>query len=290
MPVVLNSKLMLQNELETAVSLAREAGASVMSFYHSDLRVVQKLAEDNFAEPVTEADYASNKIIVEGLTTVFPNDGLLSEETPDDQVRLTKQRVWVIDPLDGTKGFINHDGDFAIQIGLAENGEPVLGVVYLPFEDILYHAVKNGGAWMKAGNGDARRLHTSDKTDLAEMNLAVSRDHRSPRMNRVFDELGLKNETQRGSVGLKVGLIAQQICDLYIHLSPRTKFWDTCAPQIILEEAGGKLTDLFGARIRYDMREVRNLNGVAATNGPAHDKTIATLKTLMTEFGREMVK
>jgi 3'(2'), 5'-bisphosphate nucleotidase len=290
MPVVLNSKLMLQNELETAVSLAREAGAAVMSFYHSDLRVVQKLAEDDFAEPVTEADYVANKIIVEGLIAAFPGDGLLSEETPDDQARLTKQRVWIIDPLDGTKGFINHDGDFAIQIGLAENGEPVLGVVYLPFEDILYHAVKTGGAWMKAGDGDARQLHTSDKTDLAEMNLAVSRDHRSPRMNRVFEELGLKNETQRGSVGLKVGLITQQICDLYVHLSPRTKFWDTCAPQIILEEAGGKLTDLFGASIRYDVPEVRNLNGVAASNGPAHDKAIATLKNLMGEFGRTRVK
>ena len=134
-----------------------------------------------------------------------------------------------------------------------------------------------------------KRLKTSDKIDPGKMNLAVSRDHRSSKMGRIVEDLGLKSETQRGSVGLKIGLITQQVCDLYLHLSPRTKFWDTCAPQIILEEAGGKLTDLFGFPIRYDIPEVRNLNGVAASNGTAHDKIIENLQPLLTEFGRARV-
>jgi 3'(2'), 5'-bisphosphate nucleotidase len=280
---------MWEKELETACSLAREAGTAIMGFYKLDVLVEQKIADDNYAEPVTEADHASNKIIIAGLAAEFPADGILSEETPDDKERLKKDRVWVIDPLDGTKGFINRDGDFAVQIGLAEKGEPILGVVYLPHEDILYRAVKGRGAWMTAPDKGPKRLKASDKTDFSKMNLAVSRDHRSPKMSEIFAHLGLKNETQRGSVGLKVGLITQQLCDLYLHLSPRTKFWDTCAPQIILEEAGGKLTDLFGFPIRYDAAEVRNLNGVAASNGAAHDSVIENLKPLLAEFGRTRI-
>ena len=280
---------MLEKELETAVALARQAGEVIMTFYGADVRVSEKIADDNFAEPVTEADHAANKIIVEGLAAEFPHDGILSEETPDDKERLKKHRVWIIDPLDGTKGFINHDGDFAVQIGLAEKGVPILGVVYLPHENIMYRAVEGRGAWMIAPEKGPKRLKVSDKTDLGKMNLAVSRDHRSQRMSQVFEQLGLKSETQRGSVGLKVGLITQQICDLYLHLSPRTKFWDTCAPQILLEEAGGKLTDLFGFPIRYDLAEVRNLNGVAATNGAAHNQVVDKLKPLLAEFGRERI-
>jgi 3'(2'), 5'-bisphosphate nucleotidase len=280
---------MLEKELETACSLARQAGAAMMKFYDTDLLINEKFADDNFAEPVTAADHASNDVIIAGLSEAFPGDGILSEETPDDQARLNKNRVWIIDPLDGTKGFINHDGDFAVQIGLAENGAPLLGVVYLPFEDVLYHAVRGEGSWMTSRDG-TEPMAVSNKTDFAEMNLAVSRDHRSPRMSRIFEHMGLKSETGRGSVGLKVGLIARRVCDLYLHLSPRTKFWDTCAPQIILEEAGGRMTDLFGYPLSYDIAEVRNLNGVVATNGAAHDVVIETLKPMLLEFGRVRVE
>jgi 3'(2'), 5'-bisphosphate nucleotidase len=281
---------MLAKELETAASLARRAGAAMMEFYKTDFLVKEKFADDNFAEPVTAADHASNDVIIAGLQEAFPADGILSEETPDDKERLNKNRVWIIDPLDGTKGFINRDGDFAVQIGLAENGVPVLGVVYLPFENILYRAVQGRGAWMVTPDHGPKRLKVSDKTDFSKMTLAVSRDHRSPKMSRIFESLGLKSETGRGSVGLKVGLIAQQACDLYLHLSPRTKFWDTCAPQLILEEAGGRLTDLFGFPIRYNINEVRNLNGIVATNGAAHEGVIEHLKPLLNEFERSRIK
>jgi 3'(2'), 5'-bisphosphate nucleotidase len=90
----------------------------------------------------------------------------------------------------------------------------------------------------------------------------------------------------RGSVGIKVGLIVEQQCDLYVHLSPRTKQWDTCAPEIILEEAGGSITDLFGRRLGYNKAEVQNRNGVVASNGVAHAKIIASLQPLLAEFGR----
>ena len=122
------------------------------------------------------------------------------------------------------------------------------------------------------------------------MRLAASRSHRSPRMDRVVKALGVKQEVRRGSVGIKVGLIIEQRCDLYVHLSPRTKQWDSCAPQVILNEAGGRLTDLFGNRICYNAPEVQHLNGLVATNGAAHKLVISELAPLLAEFGRVPVQ
>lgn len=282
---------MLEKELETAIALARQASIGILEFYALEIIVEEKFGVDNFAEPVTIADRTASRLIVEGLSAAFPDDAILSEEEPDDaEDRLTKKRAWMIDPIDGTKGFINRDGDFAVQIGLIENDAPILGVVYLPETAVLYFAAKNEGTFVSENGGKPRRLQVSGKMDFALMNLAVSRNHRSPRMSRVVENFGFADEIRRGSVGLKVGLIAEQFADLYVHLSPRTKFWDTCAPQIILEEAGGCLTDLFGAKIRYGQRDVRNLNGILATNGIVHDAAVGKLKSLLNEFGRLRVK
>ncbi len=282
---------MLEKELETAIALAKKAGEIILEFYALEIIAEEKYGVDNFAEPVTIADRTASKIIVEGLIEAFPEDAVLSEEEIDDKKnRLSKERVWIIDPLDGTRGFINKDGDFAVQIGLTVDGESVLGTVFLPNENRLYYASKGTGAFVIENGKRRKRLQVSDKTNFREMNLAVSRNHRSPKMSRIVQNFRLKREIQRGSVGLKVGLIAEQICDLYIHLSPRTKFWDTCAPQIILEEAGGKLTDLFGDSINYDLENVQNHNGILASNGTAHDETVLQLKPLLSEFGRLRVK
>jgi len=108
-------------------------------------------------------------------------------------------------------------------------------------------------------------------------------------MNKVVTRLGVSEEVQRGSVGIKIGLIIEQQCDLYVHLSPRTKQWDTCAPQLILTEAGGRLTDLFGAPLNYNVAEVQNRNGLVASNGVAHSGIIKTLAPLLEEFGRRPV-
>ena len=282
---------MLERELETAVALARKAGKRILEFYALEIIAEEKLGADNLIEPVTIADRTASKIIVEGISKAFPVDAILSEEETDDaENRLMGKRVWMIDPIDGTWGFIKKDGDFGVQIGLTENGEVTLGVVFLPVHDQLFFAVKNEGTFLIENDDKPKRLRVSGKTNFTQMNLASSRNHRSPRMHRIIKDFGIRREIQRGSVGLKVGLIAEQICDLYIHLSPRTKFWDTCAPQIILEEAGGQMTDVFGALLRYDLRDVQNHNGVLASNGAAHEKAVLNLKPLLNEFGRLRVK
>lgn len=282
---------MLEKELETAIAAARNAGERILEFYALEIIAEKKYGVDNFSEPVTIADRTASRMIVETLAENFPDDGILSEEETDViEIRSSRNRVWMIDPIDGTQGFINKDGDFGVQIGLTDGSEAILGVVFLPFHNQLYYAVKGAGAFLAENEETAQRLIVSDKADFAEMTLAVSRNHLSPKMSHVSNYFNIGNVIHRGSVGLKIGLIAEQIADLYIHLSPRTKFWDTCAPQIILEEAGGKLTDLFGVPLRYDLRDVQNHNGVLASNGAAHEKAVSNLKPLLNEFGRLRIK
>lgn len=278
--------MQLSQELNTAIYLAKTAGQAILEFYESDFLVEHKTTKDSFTEPVTIADKTASKIIVEGLAEAFSNDGILSEEETDTHHRLDKKRVWLIDPMDGTKGFVQKNGDFAVQIGLAEDGEMVLGVVFLPFFNHLYFASKNSGAFLVENEETPKRLQVSDKTDFSQMTIAVSRDHRSGKMSDIIEHFGIQQETSRGSVGLKIGLISTQTCDLYIHLSPRTKHWDSAAPEIIITEAGGNLTDLFGEKIIYNTSDVHNYNGLLATNGASHQKAVERLKPLLTEFGR----
>jgi len=276
------------HELEVAIRLARTAGGAIMAQYQEPLRIEQKNYDDD-VEPVTQADRIANELIVNGLKKEFPSDGILAEESIDTERRLTKSRVWMVDPLDGTNGFIDGNGDFAVQIGLVENGEPVVAVVYLPLADTLYCAVIGGGTWIERPQHDPEKASVSDRKTFAEMRLAASRSHRSPRMNKVVQRFGFREEVQRGSVGIKIGLLVEQQCDVYIHLSPRTKQWDTCAPQLVLTEAGGRLTDLFGQPLHYNVPDVNNRNGLVASNGAAHCLIIETLAPLLAEFGRKAV-
>ncbi|MBK6749266.1 MAG: 3'(2'),5'-bisphosphate nucleotidase CysQ [Pyrinomonadaceae bacterium] len=281
---------MLQKELETAISLARIAGKKILEHYATDFATEQKLGVDDRYEPVTIADKEASRIIVDGLEAAFPDDAILSEEEADDlDRRLAARRVWIIDPIDGTAGFVKKDGDFAVQIGLAEDGVPVAGVVFLPFHDSMSYAVKGGGSYLSIGGGEPERLSVSDHTDLTKMTLAMTRNHPTSRMGRIIEHFAFANVVTRGSVGLKTGLIASRECDIYIHPSPRTKIWDTCGPQIILEEAGGRMTDIFGGEMRYDRAKLQNYNGILATNGAAHQAAVEHMLPLLTEFGRVRV-
>lgn len=277
------------SEAALAVDLAREAGASILEHYQGPLNIEQKHSEDD-REPVTQADRIANNLIVTRLSAEFPNDGILAEESLDTEHRLEKSRVWMVDPLDGTNGFIDGNGDFAVQIGLVENGVCIVGVVYQPLADVLYRAVRGQGTWIERPEFDTEKAQVSDQHKIHEMRLAASRSHRSPRMNRVVSELGFEEEVRRGSVGIKVGLIVERQCDVYIHLSPRTKQWDTCAPQLILTEAGGKLTDLFGGPLKYNVRDIQNRNGLVASNGVTHDEIVEKLAPLLKEFGRQKLE
>src|SRR5829696_5749156 len=178
---------MLERELDTAIRLAREAGKKVLEYYELEIVAEEKLGIDNFAEPVTVADRASSRIIVDGLKDEFAEDFVLSEEELDHpQKRINTGRVWITDPIDGTWGFIKKDGDFAVQIGLAVDGQPAVGVVFLAAHGRLYYAAKGQGSFLVKDDGEPLKLFASDNADFSKMNLAVSRNHRSPKMSRII--------------------------------------------------------------------------------------------------------
>lgn len=261
-----------QRELEVAERAARAAGEILRSIFRTQFNVERKPGD----EPVTEADRKANRSIVETLTSEFPGDSILAEESEDDFQRLVADRVWMVDPMDGTNEFIDGKDEFAVMIGLCEKGKPVAGVVYQPLADLLYYASKNGGAYL-VDRSSTRPLKVSGESVPERSAIAVSRSHRSRKIDALKAELGIEREHQSGSVGLKVGLVVRKMCDLYVHTSGRSKQWDTCAPEIILTEAGGRMTTTKGEEIVYNTRDVLNHDGIVASNSALHDRIIEAI-------------
>jgi len=270
----------LTTEIDFAAKVAREAATIVNTFYVGSSEVRYKTDD----EPVTEADRSANQHIVARIQAMFPEDGILSEESKDDLTRLTKSRVWIVDPLDGTKEFIARNGEFSIMIGLAIEGRPVLGVVMQPDPGLLYVGAVNHGAYMVEA-GERIPLTVSDCEQVSKMVLVSSRSHRQQIVDKIRSALHITSERVSGSVGLKVGLISRQLADLYVHPSPGCKEWDICAPYALLEAAGGRMTDCWGNPLVFNKRDVRAHNGLVATNGLAHDEIIDTVARICEEFG-----
>ncbi len=270
----------LTEELEFACKVAREAATIVNTFYVGSSEVRYK----SDREPVTEADRSANQHIVTRVKAAFPDDGLLSEESKDDLSRLEKERVWIIDPLDGTREFIARNGEFSIMIGLAIGGRASLGVVMQPESGLLYAASVDQGAWLYEAE-EKVPLHVGDTDKTNRMVLVSSRSHRQQITDKIRAQLRITSERVSGSVGLKVGLISRQLADLYVHPSPGCKEWDLCAPHALLEAAGGKLTDCWGNPITYNKRDVRAHNGLVASNNTVHDQVIEVVAQICEEFG-----
>lgn len=251
---------MLDRELEVAIAVAREAGAILMEIYATDFAVAYKQP----ADPVTEADARANEHIVRRLREAFPGDGIVAEETPDRRDGISgKGRCWYVDPLDGTKEFIKKNGEFSVMIGLAVDGSAELGVVYRPVGDKLYAGVVGSGARVEH-EGDVRTLYVSDRAEPSSLRFVVSRSHRSAETDAFIETLGITEERASGSVGLKVGIIAERDADLYAHISSKSSAWDACAPDAILRAAGGSFTDLAGDRFFYGGESVANSRGILA--------------------------
>jgi 3'(2'), 5'-bisphosphate nucleotidase len=256
----------MQGDLEVARTLAVRGGAILLKHYAQP-----SVSWKGRGDPVTEADRAASAFIVEELRRQFPEDGILSEEESDDVERLSRSRVWIIDPLDGTTEFIQHFDEFAVMIGLSIDGTARLGVVYQPTREKLYYAASGCGAFL-IENRSTRLLQVSHESDPRAMTIAVSRSHHSSDIDIVQRRLGTEKTVCSGSMGLKVGLICEGRAHLYLHTSRHTSQWDACAPDIILHEAGGRMTDIFSAPLRYNASELRNLGGVIASNGIIHDR------------------
>ena len=262
-------------ELRTAIELARTAGVEVVRLRRGELGVEMKPGD----EPVTVADRRASEMIVGGLRAAFPADPIISEELPTAADALAARRVWLVDPIDGTKDFIRGGDGFAVMIGLVEDGVPVLGVVHQPTIDRTFYATAAGGAFVWTAADGTRPLAVSAVATAAEVRLVASASHRSDSIDRVKTTLGIANEHNIGSVGIKLCLIALGERDLYVSPATKTKAWDTAGPQAILAAAGGRLTDLDGKLLDY-RGELAHRRGLVASNGHVHAEVIAKLAPL----------
>jgi len=238
---------------QQALAIAKTAGKRICEVYDDEYTVEFK-SDDT---PVTTADLAANKIIVEALQAlpdIFPVISEESEEVPY-AVRHDWSHYWLVDPLDGTREFIRRNGEFSVNIALIVNGEPALGVVTAPALDLCYFASKGNGAWKQVGVHSPEAIHVrSAPSDAGALTVARSRCPTvSKRLQAFLDKLGDHLEVPMGS-SLKSCLVAEGACDIYARLGP-TSEWDTAAAQCIVEEAGGHITDTNRRDLRYNTGE-----------------------------------
>lgn len=230
-------------------------------------------------EPVTIADREADHLIRTGLRDAFPADGLLSEESEDNLERLARERVWIVDPLDGTAEFIDRTGEFVVQIALTVAGSPVLGVLYQPVGELFHLAAQGQGAFA-VRDGRRTELHGSQQTDPSQMCLIASRSHYAEFVDAARRKLGINLVQRLGSVGLKVGQLSRGTCDLYLGTQV-CKEWDLCAPHAVLLGAGGILTDLWGKVPIYNKPDLEGCPGIVASNGRAHGQILEACAPLL---------
>lgn len=230
-------------------SVARAAGAAILEVYAGSFSVQHKAD----ASPLTEADLAAQHVLQQGLVQLA---GLpvLSEESaaaPWNE-RRAWPRYWLVDPLDGTREFVKRNGEFTVNVALIERDAPVLGVVHAPVSGELAWAAAGEGAWLQSAPGEVpRAMHA--RPAPAQLVMACSRSHGSPEEQQLLTRLGAYQRMPLGS-SLKFLRLAEGSADLYLRLGP-TSEWDTAAAQCILEEAGGAVLDLSGARLRYNRKD-----------------------------------
>ena len=265
------------SNLEDVIDSIILAGKKIQEIYETDFEVNTK--DDN--SPVTTADLESNKILKSALVkTGIP---ILSEEDIDDKTRLDNEKIWIIDPLDGTQDFVNKTDEFSILVGLVENHVPVMGLVYLPIKKILYLAEKGMGAFCY----DLQKWEKISVRKMKELEnclALVSRHHLSDTEKKMLDYLTIRNIGKIGSA-LKVMEISAGRADIYLSAT-RNKLsqWDTCGPNCIISEAGGKMTDISGHALIYNTETIKHENGLLVTNGFVHEKAVSKISELEQVF------
>lgn len=233
----LNFLMKLQKELDAAIALAYEAADAIMPIYEKKDKGIETKKNGT---PVTIADKLANSIILEGILKKFPQDGIVSEEMKD----VEGKRCWYVDPIDGTKAFINKAGEFCIMIGLAIKEKPVLGVIYRPTTDEMYYGVKNHGAYKKVG----KKVQKIEIENSPVIDSYVGENL----PNSIFQAYPELHSYDMWSEGLRIMELVEGKADVhYLGKYNHAGTWDICAPQAILEAAGGVIRYIDGEKIMF---------------------------------------
>jgi 3'(2'), 5'-bisphosphate nucleotidase len=235
--------------IEPIVALAEDAGRAILEVYSTDFDVQEKADES----PLTQADLASHRWIDAGLRSLAPDIPIISEESglPDFSERSRWRRYWIIDPLDGTKEFVNRNGEFTVNIALVEDHRPVLGVVHVPVQDKTYVGCKGLGAERREKDREPVAIRVAEAC-ASPARIVGSRSHRGASLDRFLESVGDYDMVPMGS-SLKFCVVAEGGADVYPRLGP-TSEWDTAAAQAVVEQAGGKVVTLDGEPMQYNAK------------------------------------
>jgi 3'(2'), 5'-bisphosphate nucleotidase len=244
--------------------------------------------EEGGEGPVSAADLAVNRWLLQGLATAFPQAPwtLLSEETAAEQLGsgqpLASEWLWILDPLDGTRDFLEGSGEYAVHLALVRGQSPVLGLIVLPEKEELWFGLVSpshtesglpGVAWCEVASGDSHPPRLSRRQQAGELVLVASRNHRDQRLEQLLGALPIGPSRAMGSVGGKVATILRGETDVYISLSGKSapKDWDMAAPEAVLRAAGGRFTHSDGRPLTYNTGDARQAGCLVASHGPAHE-------------------
>jgi len=241
-------------DFDKVCTIARDAGSEIMEIYAGEFNV--ELKGDN--SPLTCADRVSHQMIVEGLQQATPDIPILSEEGRDIPYaeRATWSRFWLVDPLDGTKEFIKRNGEFTVNIALVEDGRVIAGVVYVPAQETMYFGRLGAGCWKTVEDDESVPIKVREADHNAGLTIVMSRSHPSPELEAYLQEVKVAEALPVGS-SLKLCVVAEGKADLYPRLGP-TMEWDTAAGHAVVEAAGGTVTQVDGAPLRYNKENLLN--------------------------------
>jgi len=240
----------MDQQAQQLLDIARAAGQAILAVYHQDFSVEHK----DDSSPLTAADLASHRTIVQRLAELDPEIPILSEEGAEIPFATRREwrRYWLIDPLDGTREFVKRNGEFTVNIALIDQGHAVLGVVHVPVSGVSYVGRVGDGAWKIDAEGRANPIQVS-AVRHHPARVAGSRSHAGDSLQRFLTGLGEHEIVSMGS-SLKLCLVAEGAADVYPRLGP-TSEWDTAAAQAVVEAAGGLVTDTQLRPLRYNTKE-----------------------------------
>lgn len=251
--------------LEKLIAIAAEAAEVVDDVYRRPFTVDYKAPSD----PVTEADRLANTLICKRLAEEFPGVPVVAEESPESDWASfrSSERIFFVDPVDGTREFVAKNGEFAVMIGLVEGHAATHGVIHAPAQKLAWAGSTRDGAFeIDVAHGTRRPLSVGSVTDVAKARVVASRTHRGPLLEQSLEHLSAGEVVHLGSAGLKGVAIARQVADIYFVPRKAGSLWDACAPDAIVRAAGGVFTDAQGLAIDYRSSKLENDRGVIAAN------------------------